>query len=210
MPRTSSTPCKVPSSPGRPCSTLSATSGLRACSLVEISRLTSMRLTRKPIRSSASAQALPERNDTSRSADHPPMRTATCFILSAIQTDSFDLPFQIDAGMRLHPLPHGFAQRFDVGRAGAAKIYEKVAVELGNLRPTDGESAAAGFVHQLPGTVSRRIFEGRAASSITRLTRFALFLDLRHFGGNLVGLAGPPLQRRARENHIIGHTAMTV
>ena len=30
MPMISSRPCKVPSSPGRPCSTLSATSGLRA------------------------------------------------------------------------------------------------------------------------------------------------------------------------------------
>ena len=34
----------------------------------------------KSCRSSASAQALPERSETSRSADQPPIRTATCLV----------------------------------------------------------------------------------------------------------------------------------
>src|SRR5438093_1524356 len=83
MPRISSMPCSVPSSPGRPCSTLSATSGLTVPRTVAMSRPTSMRVTRYPSRTSASAQALPERSDTSRAADQPPIRTATCFIFSS-------------------------------------------------------------------------------------------------------------------------------
>src|SRR5579883_873413 len=82
MARISSRPWIAPSSPGRPCSRLSATSGLRALSVWATSRSTSTRLTRKPpCRSSAAAQAAPERNETSRSADQPPMRTATCWVM---------------------------------------------------------------------------------------------------------------------------------
>src|SRR6188472_4554968 len=155
MPRTSSIPCSVPSSPGRPCNTLRAASGLSARSVAA----------------------------TSRSADHPPMRTATCFMISAFQPNPFDLPLQIDAGMGLHPLPHSFAQRLDVGCAGTAKIDKEIAVELGHLRTTDGEPATAGFVHQLPGAMARRIFKGRAPGPIARLARLALFLDVGHFDG---------------------------
>src|SRR6516225_7373367 len=79
--RISSTPCSVPSSPGRPCSMLRATSGLTVVSTAAMSRPTSMRVTRWPRRASASAQALPERNDISRSADQPPIRTATCLLI---------------------------------------------------------------------------------------------------------------------------------
>src|SRR5205823_3608802 len=50
-------------------------------STVAMSRPTSMRVTRKPCRTSASAQALPERKLTSRSADQPPIRTATCLLM---------------------------------------------------------------------------------------------------------------------------------
>src|SRR4029077_2251447 len=201
MPRTSSIPCSVPSSPGRPCNTFRAASGLSARSVAATSRSTSTRLTRWPVRSSASAHALPERKDTSRSADHPPMRTATCFMISAFQPDPFDLPLQIDAGMGLHPLPHSFAQRLDVARAGTAKVDKEIAVELGHLRTTDGEPATAGFVHQLPGAMARRIFKGRATGPIARLAPLALFLDVGLFRGNFARLAGTPLQSRARENH---------
>src|SRR5690348_8684933 len=82
MPRTSKSPWIAPSSPGRPCSRLSAASGFAAPSAAATLRSTSIRVTRKPCRSSASAQAFPERSDTSRSADHPPIRTATCWVIA--------------------------------------------------------------------------------------------------------------------------------
>ena len=59
MPRTSSMPCNVPSSPGRPCRTLSAASGLSALNVAPMSRLTSTRLTRYPVRSSVGAGFAP-------------------------------------------------------------------------------------------------------------------------------------------------------
>src|SRR5262249_13619307 len=76
-----STPCSVPSSPGRPCNMFNAMSGLTVVSTAAMSRPTSIRVTRWPSRASASAQALPERNDISRSADQPPISTATCLLI---------------------------------------------------------------------------------------------------------------------------------
>src|SRR5437879_4417241 len=46
-----------------------------------MSRPTSIWVTRCPSRSSASAQYLPDRSETSRSADQPPIRTATCLLM---------------------------------------------------------------------------------------------------------------------------------
>src|SRR5215467_2014082 len=132
------------------------------------------------MRSKASAHALPERNEISRSADQPPIRTTTCFIgllachgSCAFDSDPLDFPFQINTRMRLHPLAHGFPQRFDVCRAGATKIDQEIAVQLGDLRATDSEPATAGVIHQLPGAMARWIFERRAARAIARLACLA-------------------------------------
>src|SRR5215510_518862 len=210
MSRISSMPCNVPSSPGRPCSRLSATSGLSARSVAAISRFTSTRLTRYPERSSASAQALPERKDTSRSADQPPIKTATCFIASAFHSNALDLPFQIDAGIRLYFLADRFAQSLDVGRAGAAKVDQEIAVKLGDLRATDGEPAAAGFIDKLPCALAWRVLESGAAGAVARLGRLALFLDCGHITGNLLGFTRTPLQDCGCENHVVGRTAVPI
>src|SRR6266849_3446757 len=154
MARISSTPCSVPSSPGRPCSMLRATSGLTVVSTAAMSRPTSMRVTRWPRRESASAQALPERNEISRSADQPPIRTATCLLMLVgptadsprasiesrmggtsrvrlfCRSDPLDLPFKLDVGILFDALAHGLAQIFELGGGGAAQIDEKIAVHL--------------------------------------------------------------------------------
>src|SRR3984893_18222862 len=78
-------PCMMPSSPKRPCSALKATSGRRLASVSAILRSTSTRAILYPSASSAAAQASPERSDTSRSTDRPPISTATCFGISKIQ-----------------------------------------------------------------------------------------------------------------------------
>src|SRR5690349_1343709 len=92
MPRTSKSPWIAPSSPGRPCSRLSAASGFAAPSAAATLRSTSIRVTRKPCRSSASAQAFPERSDTSRSADHPPISTATCWVMAFPSPQTLNVP----------------------------------------------------------------------------------------------------------------------
>src|SRR5262245_21166405 len=210
MSRISSMPCNVPSSPGRPCSRLSATSGLSARNVAAISRFTSTRLTRYPVRSSASAQALPERNDTSRSADHPPIKTATCFIASAFYSKALDLPFEFYTRVCLYFLTDGLAKRFDIGRGRAAEIDQKVAVKFGHLRPTNGKAAAAGVVYQFPCAMAWRILERRPTGTIARLACLALFLDRGHFGGDLLGFAATSHQNGGGENHVVGHAAMSI
>ena len=81
MPRISSTPCSVPSSPGRPCSTLRATSGLTVVSTVAMSRPTSMRRDaialrgrarrRKPCPSAARPRARPTSRPSERRRASP-------------------------------------------------------------------------------------------------------------------------------------------
>ena len=75
-------PCSVPSSPGRPCSTLSATSGLSVlqhgrdvAADIDAGDAVAGALERVGA-GLAGAQA-----DTSRSADQPPIRTATCLLM---------------------------------------------------------------------------------------------------------------------------------
>src|SRR6185437_3743987 len=70
-------PCTVPSSPGTPWSALNTTSGFTSCNRSATSRSMSIRVTRWPRSSSALATPSPLVSDTGRSADQPPIRTAT-------------------------------------------------------------------------------------------------------------------------------------
>jgi hypothetical protein len=77
MPNSSNAPCTVPSSPNRPCNAMkqrlkplrlssdrSRSAGSKACALT-------------PFDCKALSTPLPDISDTSRSAERPPMRTAT-------------------------------------------------------------------------------------------------------------------------------------
>src|SRR5712672_572105 len=212
MARISRRPWMAPSSPGRPCNRLRAASGFAAASAAATLRSTSMRVTRRPWRSSASAQDLPERSETSRSADHPPISTATCLVMiyplpqgsirgaladSPRDPDALDLPFQLHAGIFLHARPHGLAQCLDIGRARVAAVDQEIAVHLRHLGVAHHKAAAAGGVDQLPGFVARRILEGRAAgAALDRLRGLARPGDLVHLGGDLLAIAGPALKQR--------------
>src|ERR1700738_1210170 len=166
MARTSRIPCRVPSSPGRPCKTLSATSGLTVASPAAISRPTSMRVTREPSRESASPQVLPERSDISRSADQPPIRTATCLLIRSgpsrslarfdCHADALDLPLEADARVLPHPHAYRLAQVLDVGCACAAEVNQKIAVQLRDLSITKPEPAASRGIDELPRLATRR------------------------------------------------------
>ena len=78
MPASLSNPCTVPSSPGTPCSALNTTSAFVSANRAATSRSISIRVTRCPRDSSALATPSPLMSETGRSADQPPIRTATC------------------------------------------------------------------------------------------------------------------------------------
>ena len=110
--------------------------------------------------------------------------------------DPLDLPFELDAGLRLDARAHGLAQRLDVGGGGAAEIDQEIAVQLGDLRVADHEAAAAGGVDQLPGLLAGRVLEGRAAgAALDRLRRLARLGDLVHLGADGGAVAGLALEQ---------------
>src|SRR3974390_1624920 len=116
-------------------------SGLAAPSAAATLRSTSMLVTRNPCRCSASAQALPERSDTSRSADHPPIRTATCLVIS-LHPDPLDLPRELHAARLAHAAAHLFAESLDISRGRLPAVDQEVAVHLRYLRIAHDEPAA--------------------------------------------------------------------
>ena len=81
----------------------------------------------------------PEARLTSRSAEMPPWRTATRFASSA-RPPRRGTPMRlishssVDAAMRQHAGAHLLAQRFQLGRGGAAGVEQEVAVLLADLR----------------------------------------------------------------------------
>src|SRR5438105_906344 len=77
--------------------------------------------------------------------------------------DALDFPLQRDPVLFSHATADFFAQTFNVGSRRRSEVDEKIAVELGDLRATDPEAAAAGGVDQLPGFVIGRVLERRAA-----------------------------------------------
>src|SRR5580692_4927362 len=169
MARISSRPWIAPSSPGRPCSRLSATSGFAVLSASATSRSTSMRVTRKPCRSSASAQAVPERSDTSRSADQPPMRTATCWVMCSPR--AWTVPSlacgggpgrgQVRTCMRkLRPLSHSPPQAGE--RAGMSKGQRLRSPRHPNALDLPLELDAARLVHAPAHLFAQRLDIGGA------------------------------------------------
>src|SRR5947209_17871017 len=82
IPITSSSSWIVPSSPSRPCRAMNAISGRAASICSTRSPPTSTGTTSCPSRSSASWTRAPDRSDTWRSSERPPLSTATLIELS--------------------------------------------------------------------------------------------------------------------------------
>src|SRR5690606_38372280 len=178
------------------------------------SRATSISLTLKPSSRRALATARPEVSETSRSDDHPPIRTATCGLAMAAilrPADAPDLPAQLDAALCLHLLAHGFAQRLEIGGGCIAAVDQEIAVLLGYLRIAHHEAAAARRIDQLPGLVAVRIGEGGAAGAgADRLAAFAGCLDRVHPRLDRRRVAGLSLQPRPEEDPGFRHAAMAI
>ena len=140
----SSMPCSVPSSPGRPCSTLSAASGLswrkrRGDVAVDVDAADAVAagalervgagLARAQRHLALGRPASHQDRDVlhrlsspscprcrwHRSEGTAPDRMPGQAGHDGHDSDPLDFPFQLDAGIRLHPLAHGLAQRLDVG-----------------------------------------------------------------------------------------------
>ena len=77
MPIASNSPCTVPSSPSLPCSATNAASGWASSSCATRSGPTSIATTSWPSWRSALCARAPERSETVRSSEPPPLRTAT-------------------------------------------------------------------------------------------------------------------------------------
>src|SRR4051794_27711073 len=152
----------------------------------------SIRVTRWPRPSSASATPAPLISDTSRSEDQPPISTATC---TSRHSHSLYLPFQHHTGILEHPPPHFLAERLDVRRFGLAEIEQEVAMLFRDLRIAQAQTPAARGVDQLPGLGARRVLEGRApGAAAQRLRRLALRGDPVHLGGDGDTVAGHALE----------------
>src|SRR3569623_692756 len=123
-------PWTQPSSPGAPWRALKTTSGAAATSRWATSRPMSMRVTRWPRLSSASATPPPLISDTSRSAAQPPIRTATCSLSTLTHpyalligvvgkhADTLNFPFELDPRMLAHTAADFLAERLDIRSLG--------------------------------------------------------------------------------------------
>src|ERR1700691_1296507 len=125
--------------------------------------------------------------------------------------NALDFPLKRDAGALVDALPHGFAERLDVGRRRFAEIDQEITMHFGNLGAAKPQAATTSGVDQLPGLLARRIFEGRAAGAASdRLRRFPRFGDFVHFRRDHDGVTGRRAKHRLRENIIVGDSAMPI
>src|SRR3974390_45492 len=129
---------------------------------------------------------------------------------SGAYSNPLNFPFQIHAGGFLHTRAHGFAQALNVGGRSAVEADQEIAVQFGYLRTADAQAAAASLVHQFPGAQAGRIFEGRTASAVAWLARFALRLDRGHLSGDRGRITSATLQGRTGEDDVIGNVAVAI
>ena len=82
-----------------------------------------------------------------------------------------------------------------------SRIDQEIAVHFRDLRAADAQAPAAGGIDQLPGAISRWIFEGRAAGLVAdRLGGLAVVLDLVHPRANGVGRGERPAKARGSKD----------
>src|SRR5688572_7794394 len=211
-------PWMDPSSPHFPCSALKATSGLNSCRISAMLRLTSTGVTLNCAASSARPQASPDLRLTSRSADQPPMGTATLVSLGTLieallrrYANPLDFPLELDARGLLHAPPHGFSKLLELRCRGASLVDQEIAMELRDLRRPDGKAPQSGLVDELPRLGAWRILESRAArAGLHRLCRFPPGRDLLHGCGDLRRIAPLALEHSRREDDILRCSTMAI
>src|SRR5215210_3059806 len=104
--------------------------------------------------------------------------------------------------MLFHPRANGFTEGFYVVAGGATGVDEEIAVHFGHLRAPDPQAPASGGVDQLPGALTERILERRAAGLFTnRLRGFAVVLHLVHTLSDFRRRRDPPAKARRGENN---------
>src|SRR6266699_1761187 len=103
--------------------------------------------------------------------------------------------------MLLDPGTHGLAEGFDIMPGCVAGVDQEIAVQFRYLRAADLQAAAAGGVDQLPGAMTKRVLEGRAAGLFAnRLSGFAVVLHLVHARADGLGRGHQPAKPRGCED----------
>ncbi len=113
--------------------------------------------------------AAPQRSETSRSAEKPPISTVTRLLMKRLLLCATPMrrisQSSADAAGFGDAVADLFAQCLDIGGGGCSGIDQEVAVLLGNLRAAALQAAAPGVLDQFPGLCIGRIGEGRAAGA---------------------------------------------
>src|SRR5258706_2193840 len=168
----SSAPCTVPSSPKRPCSAMktrakpsrfrskrSRCAGSNACASTRLPR-------------SAASTALPEMSEISRSAEGPPISTATLPTESLkLFPDNPHFTGELDPGLREHRRAHVVHHRFDVRRRRISQVHDEVGVLRRDLRAADREALQSARLDQPRRVVSRRVAEDAAGVGLVQRLR---------------------------------------
>src|SRR5204863_2923761 len=164
------------------------------------------RLCRKAARFPARPTSLPSEPRRACSCRFDPSADSPCCLIDLerrpvegfcliCHTDAFDLPFQLDAGMLFDAGTNGLTKVLDVGGSSAAKIDQKIAVQLRYLRAAQLEPAASRGIDKLPCLMPRRILECRAAgAALDRLRRLARLGDFLHLRCDALRMAGRSLE----------------
>src|SRR6187455_1862870 len=161
---TSSAPCTVPSSPKRPCSAMNTRwkpSRFRSKSSRSAGSKGSACTPRER---RASSTARPEMSEISRSAEGPPMRTATLPSRLGMTRLPDDPHFadQHDARARLDRRLHVVHERLQVGGRCRAGVHDEVGVLRRHLRAADGEALQSARFDEPRRVVAFRIAEDAA------------------------------------------------
>src|SRR5258708_32654923 len=189
----SSAPCTVPSSPKRPCSAMktrakpsrfrskrSRSAGSNACASTRLPR-------------SAASTALPDMSEISRSAEGPPISTATLPKESLkLFPDNSHFTDQLDTGLREHGRLDVVHHRLDVLRGGASQVHDEIGVLRRDPRAADREALQPPRLHHPPPVAPPRTPEDAArVALVQRLRGHALGkqrADAPHRRGFLAGL----------------------
>src|SRR6185503_13355683 len=161
---TSSAPCTVPSSPKRPCSAMKTRRNPSRLSSKSSRSAGSNGCASTPRERSASSTARPEMSEISRSAEGPPMSTATrpkSLAMARLPHDA-DLADQSDPGARFDRRLHMVDERLDVVSGRATRVHDEIRVLRRHQRATDGEALEAACFDEPRGVVAHRVAKDAA------------------------------------------------
>src|SRR5262245_6836819 len=190
-----------PSSPKRPWSARNATSAFTPRSSSPSSRCRSISATVWPSPARAMAAARPERSETSRSDEGPPMRTATEHLLFMATSPNEDFEFEGDAVARRNLGADAVDEPQDIIGRGAAFVDDEVRVLAGDVGGARARALEAARVDEHPRLRARRVLEDAARVRAAQGLRVLLVLQDAVVGrGQGRGIDGGQLEPGAEDD----------